>query len=192
MLEFYQSYGLALDMSGTYKNEEKNFQVAFAAVNMGSPIKQYVAGNVEPLPFNLLGSYSQRLKHLPLTYTFTLHHLHQWNIRYFDINDKNYANNLLVLGETTSTKNNSGWIDNAFQHLATSIELAPSKSFKLRFGYNHMQRKEGGIPLKTGSSGFSWGFGFRIKKLNIDYGSAAINMPYHTNSITLGLKINEL
>ena len=62
-----------------------------------------------------------------------------------------------------------------------------SENLNLRVGYNHQQRRELSIEEKPGTVGFSWGFGLRIKKINLSYGSARYHLSGSTNMFSLSL-----
>jgi len=66
--EEYQSYGLAVDVAGTYHNPEKRLTISLIARNAGTQLKPYRSGNTERLPFEINLGISQRLKHLPFRY----------------------------------------------------------------------------------------------------------------------------
>ena len=66
------------------------------------------------------------------------------------------------------------FIDNFFRHFTFSGEFLIGKSevLALRFGYNHLRKKELSIQNFRTLAGFSFGFGVKISKFRLDYGYA--------------------
>ena len=54
-----------------------------------------------------------------------------------------------------------------FRRLVFGAELIASNNFQLRFGYNHLLRQELRLATTSGGSGFSFGFVFKVKDLNL-------------------------
>ena len=61
----------------------------------------------------------------------------------------------------------------------------------LRFGYNFKRRSELALDNKPGLTGFSWGVGFRVKKLHISYGSARYHLAGSSNHFTITTNLSE-
>jgi hypothetical protein len=81
--------------------------------------------------------------------------------------------------------------DNILRHLTLGGEFNLSRNFVVRFGYNHMRRKEMTQDQKKGTTGFSWGLGFRISKFHISYGSAAYFPGHNSNQFSLLMNLGE-
>ena len=167
-LESYNSFGLAVDVAGTYFTKDKLFTASLMARNIGSQIVPYRAGEYEPLPFELQLGLSQGLKHLPLRFYLLLTNLQKWDLAYSDPTDPNNQVDPYT-GETNEKTGLSKFADNLMRHIVIGGEFTIAKVFSLRLGYNYQRRQEMKLYDKTGLSGFTYGFGFRVKMFHFSY-----------------------
>jgi hypothetical protein len=72
-----------------------------------------------------------------------------------------------------------------------NTELILGQNLRLRFGYNYLRKRELAIADFTGTTGFSWGFGIKIKKLYCSYGSANYHLGNSTNQFSIMANISE-
>ena len=79
----YFSSGMAVDLAGSYFNDDNNLSLTLLAKNIGLQLSAYAPGNRETLPFDLQFALSQRLKHVPIRYHITLHSLYRWNMNHY-------------------------------------------------------------------------------------------------------------
>ena len=86
-LESYHSFGIAVDVAGTYLSKNELFTASIIARNIGIQIVSYRPGNREPLPFDLQAGVSAKLQHIPVRFSFLYDHLETWNLSYEDPND---------------------------------------------------------------------------------------------------------
>jgi len=190
-LYLYKSVGVAMDFSGTYFNPKSEITIATLIKNVGTQIKPYIQGAPkEPLPFELQLGLSKKLKHLPLRISLNLIHLENWNLAYNDSIIATNSNTLLT-PEDKKARNKTSFFAEPFRHIVLGAEFLPSKSFMLRFGYNFKRRSELAHDTKPALVGFSWGFGFRIKKFYISYGSARYHLAGSSNHFTISTNIND-
>ena len=70
----------------------------------------------------------------------------------------------------------SNFSENILRHFIAGVEFTPFKSFYIRGGFNYERRKELEYLDKEGMVGFSFGFGLRINRFNIDYGRATYHI----------------
>jgi hypothetical protein len=189
-LESYQSFGLAVDVAGTYLSKNELFTASLIARDIGVQIVPYRPGNREPLPFELQAGVSAKLQHIPLRFSFLYGHIEKWNLTYEDPNDPDNQKDPI----TGETKNQSGvgeFADNLMRHIVLGTELTIAKEFAIRLGYNYGRRQELKIYEKTGLSGFSYGFGVRIKMFNFSYTRATYQAgALNPNYITLTAKLD--
>jgi hypothetical protein len=54
-----------------------------------------------------------------------------------------------------------------------------------------MRRQELGTAIRKGVAGFAWGFGFKVSKIRIEYGSAGFFPGYNSNLFSVILNLNE-
>ena len=173
-LESYSSVVLSSNISTTYNNKDKSFTSTLLLKNIGRQIKSYTSEK-EDLPFEIQFGLSKSLKHLPFRYSLVLHHLHVYNIS----NDYNLntiydpvTNQLIVKDETVAKK--------ILRHVILGAELNPfKKNLYLRAGFNFQRREDLKLNSSFNMSGFSFGLGFSIKKIQINYARSS----YHTSSM---------
>ena len=77
------------------------------------------------------------------------------------------------------------------RHAIVGVEFLPSKNFYIAFGYNHRRRLDLLYEEKLSMVGFSWGFGFRVNRFHIAYGSAGYHIAGSTNHISISTNINK-
>lgn len=189
-LEDYQSYGLAVDVAGTYHNPEKRLTVSLIARNIGTQLKPYRSGNYERLPFEINLGVSQKLKHLPFRYSILLTNLQKWDLTYDDPNDPSRQRDPIT-GEFIEKDAFSEFADKALRHVVLGGEFIPSKYFSIRFGYNYQRRQEMSVSNKVGTVGFSWGLAFMVSKFQFEYSRATYHLNGSPNYITIRTNLSD-
>lgn len=187
--EKYNSFGLAFDLGANYfKN---GLSIALVANNIGTQIKPFVKGNIEPMPFEIQAGISQKLKHAPFRFSVTLHNLQKYDLTYENPNAQdNYSS---LVDDTTTTKGNSigNIADNLMRHIVLGVELMPSKNFFVNFGYNYQVRQEMKISTRGSIVGLTWGFGIKISKFRISYANGIQHLAGHSNYFSITTNLNE-
>jgi len=179
-LESYHSLSLSSNVSTTYFNKENNLAATILFKNMGKPIKSYTS-NSEKLPFEIQLGLSKSLQHLPFRYSLVLHHLNVYDIS----NDYNLntiydltTNTIIIKKETVAKK--------MLRHVILGGELNPfRKSLYLRAGFNFQRREDLKLSSSFSMSGFSWGMGFSVRKIQINYSRSALHSSSVLNSFSL-------
>jgi hypothetical protein len=182
-LETYNSYGLAVDVAGTYFNSEGNFAVSVIFSNIGLQMQPYYSGHTEPLPFEIGLGLSKRLKHLPFRYFINYNHIEKWDLSYVDPTDPG-----LIDPITGEPKNKSGiadFADNFMRHIVIGGELMPAKFLSLRIGYNYKRRQELKVYEKPGMVGFSFGVGIKVSQFEFSYARSTYHLTGSPNYFTL-------
>src|SRR5690606_22454383 len=151
-LERYKSYGLALDLGGTWYNKEKEIIVSAVVKNLGVQLKSY-AGSREPLPLQLQAGISKRLEHVPFRFHLILHNLQNPDMTFVNPN----ADYPIDLETGEEIINIPPFSEKIARHLILGGELLLSENFHVRVGYNHQRRKEMTLPDRLGPVGFSYG-----------------------------------
>ncbi|MCB9034157.1 MAG: type IX secretion system protein PorQ [Chitinophagales bacterium] len=178
--------GIATDIGLAYINQEKNMSACFVFRNAGFQLKQYLKEQSrEKLPYQLDFSFSKRFKHLPLTIITTAHNLQTWELRFPYEEQSN--NNIF----NSNTKNKNTIIDNIFRHVIVGFEIEAGKPVRLRFGYNHLKRRELAPTAKKGFAGINAGLGLNIKQFALDYGFGAYHPAGNDHYLTLRIKLDE-
>lgn len=181
-MENYQSYGIAADLGITYFSKNHGTTLAVVARNVGTQLKTYYDGaENESIPFDLQVGLSQKLQHAPIRLAATLQHLQKWNLA------KPAEDN----SGTTTTYTEDSFTKKFMRHMVLGVELLPSPNFTIRAGYNYQLRQEMKLDEKMSTVGFSWGFGFRIKRFQINYGSARYHLAGSSNLISVAINLNE-
>jgi len=180
--ENYQSLGIAADLGVSLFSKNRHTVTSLVARNIGTQITTYYDGaDRESIPFDLQFGISQKLQHAPIRFAATLQHLQKWDLAQ---PEEDKTGTTTILKEENFTKK-------FMRHLVLGVELLPSPNFTLRAGYNHQIRQELRLDEKMSTVGFSWGFGFRISRFHINYGSARYHLAGSSNIISIALNLND-
>ncbi|KIC93465.1 type IX secretion system protein PorQ [Flavihumibacter solisilvae] len=145
----YRSGAIAMDIGANYYDSSKRLQVGILMKNMGTQLKSYTGQGSDNLPFDLQAGITKRLARAPIQFSVTVRELHK-----------------LVLYEADST----GTFDHIMQHFVFATQFFIADIIEINAGYNHLKRKELGIPNTTnGLTGFAFGTGVILPRLQIRY-----------------------
>jgi len=176
VFERYNSWGIATDAAILYTAKNQLTSAAIVVRNMGTQISTYYSPIKEPLPFEIMAGFTQKIKHAPFRLSLTLR-----NLQKFDLDV------ILPDEETNPTsgekvyKNRIGELSSkSLDHLIAGFEFLPGKTLSLRFGYNFRNRSELKLGTRNTTTGLSFGMGLALEKFNIDYAVAS----YHTAGIS--------
>ncbi|MBI9037635.1 MAG: type IX secretion system protein PorQ [Bacteroidales bacterium] len=190
VLESYKSFGMAVDIAGTYFNEKHLLTISLIAKNIGLQLKPYYSENTEPLPFELQLGLSKKFKHLPFRYYILLNHLEKWDLTYEDpLNPTDeidpFTNEVKRKGDFDK------FMDKSMRHVVIGGELIFTKNFSVRLGYNYQRRKEMKVDSKLSTVGFSWGFGLKISKFRFSYARSRYHLIGSPNYITITTNLSD-
>lgn len=188
-LESYRSFGIAVDVAGTYAAANESFTASLIARNIGAQIVTYRADHREPLPFELQIGMSQKLRHIPVRFSQLFTHLEKWDLTYTDPTDPDNQKDPIT-GETKEPSGVGKFADQLMRHIVLGAEVTIAKVFSVRLGYNYQRRQELKLYTKPALAGFSLGFGLRVKMFDISYTRAIYqagspNPNYFTLSVNL-------
>lgn len=186
--ESYNSYGIAVDVAGSYTSRDHSFTTSLIAKNIGRQLKTYTSGNSEPLPFEIQLGLSKKLLHLPFRYSVLYNHIENWDLRYEDPSTLQVDP---ITGEVIKNNGFEVFADNLMRHIILGGELLLSKNLSLRAGYNYKRRQELKIQDKTSTVGFSWGLGFRISKFQFSYARSAYHLAGSPNYISVTTRLSD-
>jgi hypothetical protein len=178
----YTSYGLALDFGLNYIDTANLLQIGFVAKNMGLQLKTY-AGTGEDLPFDLQIGITKRLLKAPLQFSFTAQRLHQFDILYRDttFNIDNYGN-----------PGKSGFITKLFRHFVFAAQGYIGEKVELTVGYNVLRQAELSIQnTNNGLTGFSFGAGVLLKKMQVRYARSQYQNGVGYNQFGLNVELGK-
>lgn len=186
----YFSMGLAADVSLTYVDPQRNLAAGLLARNMGRQLLHYRRGNKESLPFDLILGVSKKLENAPFRLSLVAHNLHQYDLSYPQP---------LIPGQATDPETANGTrerlsdiSDKLMRHLVLGLEFVPSHNFSLRMGYNYRRRQEMKVDTRLSTVGFSWGFGIRISRFQLNYGRSNYHLAGAPNHLSVSTSISEL
>ncbi|HPK05123.1 MAG TPA: type IX secretion system protein PorQ [Bacteroidales bacterium] len=185
--ESYNSFGLAVDVAGTYQNEH-GFAASLLVRNIGTQIITYDNGSREPLPFDLQIGMSKKLKHVPFRYSILLTNLHKWDLTY---DDPTKLKTDPFTGEKIKEDKFMDFLDKTFRHVIVGVEFIPTRNFSVRLGYDYRQRQELKVDSKLSTVGLSWGFGFRISKFQFNYARKAYHLAGSPNFISISTNLSD-
>ncbi len=186
----YNSVGMAFDLAVMYVDTARLVNISFNVTNLGFQFKTFTKGNQELLPVDVQLSISKRLKHVPFRFILTAHHLYTWDIRYDNPNNIQQSTNLL--GEEAAETNSAvKVVDNIAKHLTFGAEIYMGKVITLGVAYNHLKRSELVTPDVIGLAGFSFGFGLKINRFQLQYGFAKYALPQSVNHLTLNIDLGK-
>ena len=181
----YRSNGIAMDMGILYTDTANLFSASLVAKNIGYQLKKYAGTEAEELPFDLQVGLTKKLKNAPMSFSFTAHRLHQFDIRYNDTvfnNENNFGIN----------KTGKFTFDKIFRHFVFAAQVFPVPQLEVTVGYNHLRRQELNINNTTnGLNGFSMGVGLVVKKIQIRYARTHYQNNTGYNQLGLNLQLNE-
>jgi len=182
--EDYNSFGMAVDVAGSYFSKDELFDASLIFRNIGYQIVAYRAGNHEPLPFEIQAGLSKKFKHIPFRMSLLLTHLEKWDVRYE--NPVNPSGGIdPVTGEPNKINGIDEFADNLMRHIIVGGEVTIAKVLSLRGAYNYQRRQEMKVPDKVSTIGFSWGFGIRIKQFQFSYARSAYHLVGSPNFVTI-------
>jgi len=187
--ETYTSFGIAVDVAGSYVTKSGWF-LTLSARNIGSELKSYLPTNSSLMPFSMQFGVSKRLDHVPVRVMMVYDHIQKWDLTYIDPN--NLHSSVDPITGLPKTKNDfEKFGDRFMRHIIVGSEIYIGKNLILRGAYNYKRRQELLIPDKSGMVGFSWGFGVRISKFNINYARANYHAVGSPNYLTLNINLAE-
>ncbi len=188
--ESYGSTAVGLDLGLHYQKPGSLTSWAILLQNIGGEVNA-IADNKRSLPLNLQLGFSRKLQHLPFRFTVIAQQLQKWYIRYDDPDRDRQVN---FIGEAQEISGFSRSADNFFRHFIFSGEflIGASEQFRIRMAYNHLRRQEMRLSNFRSLAGFSFGFGFNIKKIKFDYGLGYYHLAGATNHLSLRLNMDRI
>jgi len=186
--ESYNSFGMAVDVAGSYFSRDRSLTISLIAKNIGRQLASNYDNNHEPLPFEIQIGLSKRLAHLPFTYSILYNHLEKWDLMYDDPAD---VKTDAITGEVQERPDVEVFFDNLARHIVIGGELYIGKYISLRGGYNYQRRQELKIESKPATVGFSWGVGLRISKFQFSYARSTYHLAGSPNYITIATNLSD-
>jgi hypothetical protein len=188
-LESYSSTGLLMDVGVNYAKDSSGLILSLLVKNMGTELTTYT-GTKYGTPLDVQIGISKRLKYLPFRFSIIGQKLHIANLRYDDPDKTTQTD---IFGAPIKVNKFGDAIDNLFRHLVFNGEfmLGKNENLRLRFGYNHLRRKELSLSTFRSLSGFSLGFGIKINAFKLDYGVGYYHIAGATNHISVSTDLGK-
>jgi hypothetical protein len=160
----YSAFAAMLDIGAVFKHPVHDLSIGLLIKNAGFALKTYHPETSLTLPFQVQAGISFKPKFMPLRFSFTAHHLHQFDIAYDDpaLNTTTDPNGNKVVGKV-------GLADKIARHFTIGTEILLGKAFQIQAGYNHLTRQELRLSNTTAGAGFSLGASVHIKSFDIAY-----------------------
>lgn len=168
----YTASAVLLDIGGTYKHPEKKLTVGLTIKNAGIVVNAFTDGADSKLPFDVQIGTTFQPEHMPIRFSITAYNLSRGDIAYYDSSLRN-------------NQDEPGAVDKVLRHAAIGAEVLLSKNVNLRFGYNHLVRKELRLEETSGGAGFSMGLMFRVKSFELAYSRSFYHVAGGSNVFTL-------
>lgn len=172
----YKASALLLDFGGTFKHPEKDLTVGLAVKNLGALLNDYTEDNQSELPLDIQLGATYKPEFMPFRFSLTARNLNRSDVVFFDPK----GNTLVGIQEKKP-----GFSEEVFRRLVFGTELLLSDNFQLRFGYNHLLRKELKQEATSGGAGFSFGLMFKVKRFEFSYARALYHSAGGSNTIQL-------
>lgn len=181
--ESYNSFGLAVDVAGTYLSKT-GWLFSLTARNIGSELKSYLPGEASTMPFSMQLGVSKRLDHVPFRLILIYDHLQKWDLTYDDPIDLKGRIDPIT-GVKSELKGAEKFADQLMRHFILGGEFYIGKGLVLRGSYNYKRRQEMQIPDKLAMVGFAWGVGVKISKFQINYSRSTFHVVGSPNYISV-------
>lgn len=181
-LDQYYSWGAMVDLGVSYVSANRCLYIGAVIQNVGTQLKTYYPGNVEPLPLDAHLGVSYKFKHAPFRFNVVAQHLQTWTLTYTDPTDTQTVNPLT--GQSIAPSTSTSFFDNLGRHFVGSVEFLLGKNFAVRYAYNYERRKELALTTRPSLDGMSAGFEMKIYKFHISYGLAKYSIGAFSNTFT--------
>lgn len=179
VIESYSASAIMLDFGGVFKHPKRDLTYGIAVKNLGVRLRNFTPNDNPDLPLDVQMGISFKPKYMPVRFSFTAHHLYKYDIT--------YLNKTVVKKDLNDSiiENKVNPIDNLARHFVVGIELLFSKNFNVLCGYNHLRSRELIQQNVSGFSGFSVGFLFKSKFIDLSYSYSGYNTAGNLNSFGL-------
>lgn len=180
----YKAVGVLADMGGLFKHPEKDFTLGLAFKNMGYQVKSYPYREGQPMPFDVQIGLTYKPEHMPVRFSVTAHHLHQYHIFYADTTSA-----AVLMGLGTAEETIGGTL---LRHLVIGGEFLLSKNFTVQAGYNHLRNRELRLDGAPGAAGFSMGALLQLKAFGLAYSYSFYHKADGAHYVTMGTNLTTL
>jgi hypothetical protein len=188
-LSEFTSTAIAIDAGITYYNPKYLITLTAVFNNYGTQLSNYNELEEKELPFNVQLGFSKKLKNAPFRFSIIGKHLNNPGQMIYQNDNRPNAQRDLETGNLIDEDLHFGKY--LMSHVNASTELLLGKSFYFAIGYNYLRRWEMGLKDFAGAAGFSWGFGLKVKKMQLGYGRNAYFIGNSTDHLSLVFNVQD-
>lgn len=182
----YSAGALAVDVAATYW-AYSDWAVSLIARNIGHQLFTVNFDNGEGwMPFSLDFTASKKLEHLPLTFVFAYKDIQKW-----DQLPKEEPKYDPITGDLIKENKTTRFFKNFGSHFVIGGELEIGKNLVLRAAYNYGTHNKMTVSGTRDLTGFSIGFGIKVKRFEIDYSRSRTNIVGSPNFLTVKMNLNK-
>lgn len=180
--ESYSAFAMAADIGISYYDDEKDLSLSLVLKNMGGQIKRFDT-EYNRVPFDIQLGWMQRLGHSPFQLAITAWHLNRWSLPYYT-----HATE----GDIETEKLKDSFGSNLLRHLIFGLQYSPSDKFYIALGYNNKVRTDMSTYKRNFLSGFSLGFGLKVKSFALGVSYAQPHKAGSSVMLNLSTNLQEL
>lgn len=185
-ISYFNSLAFAADFAATYHRPDKKLIISGVIKNIGYQVKSFTTDTREKLPFEMQVGITKQPRHAPFRFSLQFDNIQKWDLTYINSNEASVIDP--ITGQIVQEKN-FVFGDKLMRHITLGTEFLLGESFQLRAAYNYRRRVELATNDRPGMSGFSFGLGFRVKKIDLSYGRAIYSLAGPSNHFTFGFRI---
>ncbi|MBP6458929.1 MAG: type IX secretion system protein PorQ [Crocinitomicaceae bacterium] len=178
----YAALGGTIDFAAYYENTDKNQSATVLIRNIGYQFISFLGKDKTSTPTEILMSFSHKLSHAPIRFTYLAHHLNRWDLTY---NDPSIKGSIDPLTGDSILPKKSNTFQKVMHHFTPQIEILLSKNIHIRFAYDYHRRSELVVVNRPGLAGFSFGIGTYFKRFSLDYGFSGYSVAGSLHGVTL-------
>ena len=187
VFERYNSWGIAVDAALLYISPGQLSAASLIVRNIGTQLTTYYSPDPEPLPFELLAGFSQKIRYAPFRLSLTLRNLQKFSLDLIQPDDETDP----ATGEKIYDSNFKEFASKGLDHLVAAVEFVPGEVISLRFGYNFRNRAELKLGTRNTASGLTFGLGLNLGNFVIDYALANYHVAGISHLLSLTSRLSD-
>lgn len=189
-LDAWNASAITADAGLMYADTARRLTIGAVLRNAGAQFSAFDQTR-ESLPLDLQIGITKRLKYLPFRFGVMAHSLLRRDI-YHDDPRLQTQNSGGFFDDPTARQGNKA-VDNFFRHLAFNGEflIGRNEAFRLRFGYNHLRKRELSVRNYRSLAGFSGGIGLKFSRFRLDAGFATYHLAGGVFHVGIGSNLRE-
>jgi len=175
----YRSNALLFDLGGVFVHPDKQLNIGMVIKNVGFVLSDYTEEANSKPPIDVQVGVTFKPEHMPFRFSVTAYQF------------GNGGEDIAYYEPLNGLQNEEpGRFDKFARHFVIGTELLLSKNVNVRFGYNHLVRKELSLEAKSGGAGISYGFMFRVKAIEFAYSRGGYHVVGGAHQFTMAFNTN--